>query len=42
MTAQIPLGRVGKPSEVAHTVAFIFENDYITGRVFEIDGGMRM
>jgi 3-oxoacyl-[acyl-carrier protein] reductase len=42
MTAQIPLGRVGEPSEIAQTVAFIFENDYITGRVFEIDGGIRM
>ena len=42
MTAQIPLGRVGEPSEIAHTAAFIFENDYITGRVFEVDGGIRM
>ena len=42
MTAQIPLGRVGEPSEIAQTVAFIFENEYITGRVFEIDGGIRM
>jgi 3-oxoacyl-[acyl-carrier protein] reductase len=42
MTAQIPLGRVGEPSEIAQTVAFIFENDYITGRTFEVDGGIRM
>lgn len=42
MTAQIPLGRVGEPSEIAKTVAFILENDYITGRTFEVDGGIRM
>ncbi len=41
MEAQIPLGRLGTPNEIAHTVAFIFENDYVTGRVFEIDGGIR-
>jgi 3-oxoacyl-[acyl-carrier protein] reductase len=42
MEAQIPLGRMGTPDEIAQTVAFIFENDYITGRVFEIDGGIRL
>ena len=42
MTAQIPLGRIGEPSEIAQTAVFIFENDYITGRVFEIDGGIRI
>ena len=42
MEAQIPLGRMGTPDEIAQTVAFIFENDYVTGRVFEIDGGIRL
>jgi 3-oxoacyl-[acyl-carrier protein] reductase len=42
MEAQIPLGRVGQPEEIAHTAAFIFENDYVTGRVFETDGGIRL
>jgi 3-oxoacyl-[acyl-carrier protein] reductase len=42
MSAQIPLGRVGTPDEIAQTTAFIFENDYVTGRVFEIDGGIRL
>ena len=41
MTAGIPLGRVGEPSEVAQTAVFIFENEYITGRVLEVDGGLR-
>jgi 3-oxoacyl-[acyl-carrier protein] reductase len=42
MSAQIPLGRVGEPDEIASTAAFIFENDYLTGRVIETDGGIRI
>lgn len=42
MEAQIPLGRMARPDEIAHTAAFIFENDYVSGRVFEIDGGIRL
>ncbi|OZS44446.1 SDR family oxidoreductase [Photobacterium sanguinicancri] len=38
----VPLGRIGDAGEVAHTVKFILENDYLTGRVIEVDGGMRM
>ncbi|GAB3475710.1 SDR family oxidoreductase [Azotobacter salinestris] len=42
MTAGIPLKRMGKPAEIAHAAAFIFENDYFTGRVLELDGGLRL
>lgn len=42
MTSGIPLGRMGKPAEIAHSVAYIFENDYYTGRVLELDGGLRL
>lgn len=42
MEAQIPLRRVGQPEEIAHTAVFIFENDYLTGRVIETDGGIRL
>jgi 3-oxoacyl-[acyl-carrier protein] reductase len=42
MTAQIPLRRLGTPEEIAHTAVFIFENDYLTGRVLETDGGIRL
>lgn len=41
-TAGIPLKRLGKPMEIAHSVAYIFENDYFTGRVLELDGGLRL
>ena len=42
MAAQIPLHRLGSPEEIAHTARFIIENDYVTGRVFEVDGGIRL
>lgn len=42
MAAGIPAQRLGEPHEIAHTVAFILENDYCNGRVIEIDGGQRL
>ena len=41
-TAPIPLGRLGEPLEIAQTVRFIFENEFVTGRCLEIDGGLRL
>lgn len=42
MTRQIPLRRMGQPDEIAHTVAYILENDYVSGRVIEVDGSLRV
>ena len=38
----VPLKRLAEPDEVAHTAQFIFENDYFTGRMIELDGGLRI
>jgi NAD(P)-dependent dehydrogenase (short-subunit alcohol dehydrogenase family) len=40
--AQIPLGRLGKPSEVAGAVSYLVseDGDYITGQVVDINGGL--
>ena len=40
----IPLGRKGKPEEIAYAVAFLASDQaaYITGQVLGIDGGMAM
>lgn len=38
----IALGHMGKPEDIAKTVSFIFENDYITGRTLEVDGGLKL
>lgn len=42
MAAGIPVQRLGEPAEIASTVEFIFTNDYVNGRVLEIDGGQRL
>lgn len=40
ISSQIPLGRFGKPEEVAQAARFLAENDYVTGQVIVVDGGM--
>jgi 3-oxoacyl-[acyl-carrier protein] reductase len=44
LLAQIPLGRLGSPEEVAHTVAFLCSPlaGYITGTELHVNGGMFM
>lgn len=38
----VPLGRVGKPSEVAGLVVYLLSDDstFITGACINVDGGM--
>lgn len=36
---EIPMGRAGKPSEVAKLIYKIVMSDYITGQIITIDGG---
>ncbi|MGD2129484.1 MAG: SDR family oxidoreductase [Lysobacterales bacterium] len=42
LTSGIPAKRVGEPDEIAHTVQFILENEYVSGRCFEVDGALRL
>jgi acetoacetyl-CoA reductase/3-oxoacyl-[acyl-carrier protein] reductase len=42
--AQIPLGRLGQPEEIARVVAFLAadQSAYITGQVWAVNGGLDM
>ncbi|WP_251546638.1 3-oxoacyl-[acyl-carrier-protein] reductase [Limosilactobacillus caecicola] len=40
--SRIPLKRLGQPIEVAETIKFLAQNDYITGQTIVVDGGMTM
>lgn len=42
LTSAIPARRMGDPEEIAGTVEFILQNDYVSGRCFDIDGGLRL
>ncbi|MEJ2384639.1 MAG: SDR family oxidoreductase [Xanthomonadales bacterium] len=42
LTAMIPAGRIGEPDEIAQTVQFLVENDFVNGRNIEVDGAMRL
>ena len=42
IAAGIPAKRLGQPDEIAKTVEFILGNDYVNGRVIEVDGGLRI
>ncbi len=39
---KIPVGRLGEMEEISKTAQFIIANDFFTGRVIEVDGGMRI
>lgn len=40
--SMVPLKRWGQPDEVADSARYIIENDFFSGRVIEIDGGVRL
>lgn len=42
LTAMIPADRIGEPDEIAHTVQYLVENDYVNGRNIEVDGALRL
>jgi len=44
MSAGIPLGRVGRPEEIAATIVFLLSEDagYINGATIQVDGGKYM
>jgi NAD(P)-dependent dehydrogenase (short-subunit alcohol dehydrogenase family) len=39
LVAQHPVGRLGRPEEIAHAIVFLCENEFMTGSSLLIDGG---
>jgi len=42
LAARIPLGRAGKPLDVAEAVRYLAEAPFVTGAVLPVDGGRRL
>ncbi len=36
---QIPLGRIAKPEEIAKSIKWLIDDEYVTGQVISVDGG---
>lgn len=42
LSDRIPLGKRGRPSEIARTVLFLLESEFITGEIITVDGGRHL
>lgn len=40
--AAAPVGRVGKPEDIAQAIVFLIGNSFMTGCILECDGGLRL
>jgi NAD(P)-dependent dehydrogenase (short-subunit alcohol dehydrogenase family) len=40
--ARTPVGRIGRPEDVAHAILGVIENAFVTGVVLACDGGLRL
>jgi NAD(P)-dependent dehydrogenase (short-subunit alcohol dehydrogenase family) len=42
-TAQsLPVGRIGRPSDIGHAAIFLMENEFTTATILPVDGGHRL
>jgi NAD(P)-dependent dehydrogenase (short-subunit alcohol dehydrogenase family) len=42
MGRTLPVGRIGRPDEIAGAVLYFLTNGYTTGAVLDVDGGGRL
>lgn len=42
MAQRLPVGRVGRPSDIGHAAMFLMENEFTTATVLHVDGGHRL
>ena len=40
LEAQVPIGRLGTPQEVAHAIYYLTQNKYITSQILGVNGGI--
>jgi len=38
-TSRVPLGRMARPEEIAHTVRYAIENEFLTAETVYVTGG---
>lgn len=41
-THSLPVGRIGRPSDIGHAAIFLMENKFTTATVLPVDGGHRL
>ena len=34
-----PFGRIATPEEIAHTIIYLLENDFVSGEIIDVNGG---
>lgn len=39
LAALTPFGRIATPEEIAHTVIYLLENDFVTGEIIDVNAG---
>jgi 3-oxoacyl-[acyl-carrier protein] reductase len=42
LSSMTPFGRIAKPEEIAHTVVYLLENDYVSGEVADVNAARYM
>lgn len=42
MGSRVPVGRVGRPDEIAAALLFLVRNEFTTGAILDVDGGNRL
>jgi NAD(P)-dependent dehydrogenase (short-subunit alcohol dehydrogenase family) len=42
MGGNLPVGRVGKPDELAQAALYLLSNGFTTGSILDVDGGGRL
>lgn len=42
LSEETPFGRIANPQEIAHTVIYLLENDYVSGEVIDVNAGRYM